>query len=158
MKVLALDPADMCGWAIYDNGIIKSGVWELSPSKLKSFEGGGIRFSRLKDKLNSVLGEGNIERISYEAVRRHKGTAAAHVYGGYRATIMSWCEEQQPKIPYGVYSVQQIKKCATGKGNSSKDAVKEAAEERFNKNIERDDESDALWILVLMCKDMGLTI
>ena len=155
MKIIAIDPADKCGWAMYNDGIITSGVWELRPPKLKSYEGGGMRFARLRDQLNNLE---NVDRIAYEEVRRHLGTAAAHSYGGYKAKIMSWCEEQEPKVPYGVHSVSSIKKRATGSGRASKEDVKQAAEEKFKIVCASDDESDALWILVLTCESMGIKI
>lgn len=155
MRILAIDPADSCGWALYDNGKIKSGTWDLRPSKFKSYEGGGMRFARLRDKLNKL---GKLDRLGYEAVRRHLGTAAAHNYGGYKATLMSWCEDQEPKVPYCVYNVSSIKIKATGKGRASKEEMRLAAEKRFDKKIETDDESDALWILVLMCEDASVDI
>lgn len=155
MKLLAIDPADKCGWAMYNDGIITSGVWTLRPPKLKGYEGGGMRFARLMDNLNNLE---NVDRLAYEEVRRHIGTAAAHSYGGYKAKMMSWCEKQEPKVPYCVYSVSSIKKRATGNGRASKEDVKLAAEKKFNIVCASDDESDALWILVLMCEDMGIEI
>jgi Holliday junction resolvasome RuvABC endonuclease subunit len=127
----------------------------LSPSKLKSYEGGGMRYARLEDKLNSL---GSVDRVGYEAVRAHAGTAAAHSYGGYKAIIMKWCEKEEPKIPYCVFPVQTIKIRATGKGNASKDLVKKAALATFGVEVSTDDESDALWILALMCDDVGIEL
>lgn len=142
MKVLALDLGTRCGWAIFDGGKpIASGVWVLQSDRQRRFEGGGMKWLRLRQMLDEV-GDG-IGRVVLEEVRRHMGVDAAHAYGGALATVSSWCEER--RIPYEALPVATIKKHATGKGNAKKDAMMEAARAR-GWHVEDDNHADALWI------------
>jgi len=143
MKILAIDPGSKCGYAVMlDGEPIASGVWDLSARR---HEGGGMRFLRLRTYLDSVRFAGQLDAVFYEEVRRHLGTDAAHIYGGTVAMISAWCEEQ--RIPYQGIPVGTIKKTATGKGNSNKDAMMASAIKRWPSQYIRDDnQADALWI------------
>lgn len=59
--------------------------------------------------------------IYFEEVRRHAGTDAAHLYGGFLATLTSWCE--QHGIAYQGVPVGTIKRFMTSKGNADKAAI-----------------------------------
>ena len=84
------------------------------------------------------------DAIYYEDVRRHLGTDAAHVYGGYLATLQAFCCEKNIKLV--PVSVGTIKKHWTGKGNANKyEMIKEARKRGFQP-ID-DNEADALAIL-----------
>jgi len=61
---------------------------------------------------------GSIDVIYYEEVRKHIGTDAAHIYGGFKATLSTWCEENNTS--YEGVPVGTLKKHATGKGNAKK--------------------------------------
>ena len=153
-RILAIDPGTNCGYAWLDithaTGCHvtplpnQAGVWDLS---LKRHEGGGMRYLRVRKYLAEV--EPSV--VLYEEVASHKGTAAAHVYGGIVSQIQVYCEERDPKIPYTGVPVGTIKKRATGKGNANKDAMMAAATSNFCKNddppIEDDNIADALWLL-----------
>lgn len=144
-RVLALDPATKTGWALADNGrVTASGVWDLAPTKQRRFEGGGMRFVRLRRHLEEV---GKVDLLVLEEVRRHAGVDAAHAYGGALAVITAWCEEHG--IPYESIPVGTIKRHATGKGNADKRAMIEAARLR-GWDPEDDNEADALWLLDLV--------
>jgi Holliday junction resolvasome RuvABC endonuclease subunit len=141
MRVLAIDPGTLCGWALADDGRIllsSSGVVDLKPNR---HEGGGMRFVRL-DRWLSVIGP---DLIVYEEVASHKGVAAAHVYGGIIATVQAWCETR--KVPYTGVPVGTVKRHATGKGNSNKNAMVAAAVQKWGSQIQSHDHADALWIL-----------
>lgn len=140
MRILAIDPGTSCGYALSIDGQIVSGTWNLRGGR---FEGGGMRFIRMRNALDEI---GPVDRLYFEEVRRHLSTDAAHVYGGIIAMITAWCEENQ--IPYQAISVGTIKKCATGKGNADKAAMLNAAIIRWpEQNIKDDNQADALWIL-----------
>lgn len=143
MNLLAIDPGTKCGWALFRNGKrIGSGVWNLSPRR---FEGGGMRYVKLRGYLDSMVQGTPKLQIAFEEVRRHLGTDAAHIYGGIVATIASWCEDND--FPYQGIPVGTIKKYATGKGNANKAAMLAAAQERWSlPRVETDDEADALFI------------
>lgn len=164
MRVIAIDPGTNCGYAYADDGKVhveQSGVWDLKPRR---HEGGGMRYLRVKTLLRELLGlyswkdPGVTEKVGkcavfYEEVRGHKGTDAAHIYGGIVATIASLCEEHG--IPYQGIPVGTIKKRATGKGNANKQAMIEAACEQFGP-VTDDNQADALHLLVCGLEDLGI--
>jgi Holliday junction resolvasome RuvABC endonuclease subunit len=85
--------------------------------------------------------------VYYEEVAAHKGTAAAHIYGGLVATLQSFCEERN--IPYCGVPVGTIKRYATGKGNANKEAMIAAAQVKHGYLGDNDNEADALHLLAL---------
>src|SRR5687767_6031736 len=88
--ILGIDPGTHCGWALrHGEGRVDSGVWNLAP---KRFEGGGMRWVRLRTHLRELLGASRPAILAYEEVRRHAGTTAAHIYGGIVAVIQEECE------------------------------------------------------------------
>ena len=123
-----------------------SGEWTLKPSR---FEGGGMRFVKFVGFLNEIRGRMPVRMVAYEEVRRHAGTDAAHVYGGLQATLTSWCEQLDPKLPYEAVPVGTIKKHWTGKGNANKDAMMAEAFRR-GWQPQGDNEADALALLDLV--------
>lgn len=140
MIVLALDLGSRTGWASHcDRGGISSGFVDFKNSR---YEGGGMRYLRFRRWLDAFAPRP--EALYFEAVRRHKGTDAAHVYGGLLATVTSWCEDHG--IPYQGVPVGTIKKHATGKGNASKERMIAAAN-RKGLNSQDDNECDAWWLL-----------
>lgn len=104
-----------------------------------------MRFLRFRSWLDHLLdGAKTIDLIHFEEVRRHAGTDAAHLYGGFLAHLSAWCELKH--IPYQGVPVGTIKRHATGKGNAGKDAVIAAMRSK-GFNPEDDNEADALAIL-----------
>jgi len=140
---LAFDLGTYCGvaWSEKDDGSeVKYTCLNLSS---KGHEGGGMRYLKFRQFLTTFVPTPDV--VYYELVARHKGTAAAHVYGGLQAVLMAWCEENN--IPYTGIAVQTIKKHATGKGNASKDMMIEAARKEFGYEGSDDNEADAIWVL-----------
>ena len=139
---LCLDLGTQTGWALQSKtDLIVSGSSSFKNSR---FEGGGMRFLkfvRFLDELNSL---NPINQVFFEEVRRHLGTDAAHVYGGFMGHLTAWCEKN--KIPYEGVPVQTIKKHATGKGNANKTLMIESARQRGH-NPTDDNEADALALL-----------
>jgi Holliday junction resolvasome RuvABC endonuclease subunit len=86
-----------------------------------------------------------IDAVYFEEVRRHIGTDAAHVYGGFLATLTAWCEQRS--IAYQGVPVGTIKRFIAGKGNADKAAVMAAIHAR-GFNPADDNEADALAILL----------
>lgn len=153
MKLLSLDFGADMGWGLWDDGTVTSGVWHLNKASQSRFEGGGMKFVRFIRMLKELP---RPDRVSFEEVRQHAGTSAAHAYGGYCSHLMSWCENSDPPIPYEGIPVATIKKRATGKGNASKDEMIASAQTLLKREPENDDEADVLWILVLLCEAEGL--
>ena len=140
MRILAIDPGTKCGWALDDNGVVVSGVWNLAQRR---YQGGGMRFVLLAQNLRDI---GKVDRVYFEEVRRHMGVDAAHIYGGIVAVITGRCERQG--TPYCGIPVGTIKKLATGKGNAGKDEMVEAARRLYpDQNVIDDNQADALCIL-----------
>ncbi len=150
-SILALDLGTTTGWAVRTNRCrIIHGTAEFRPSR---FEGGGMRYLRFGKWLDQTLEiAGGIDAVYFEEVRRHVGTDAAHIYGGFLAALTSWCE--QKGIAYQGVPVGTIKRFATGKGNADKVAVMAAIRERgFDPSD--DNEADAIAILLWALETNG---
>ena len=108
-----------------------------------------MRFLRFRNWLDDLNTGDAITSVYFEEVRRHLGVDAAHVYGGFLATLTSWCEDHQ--LPYQGVPVSHIKRHITGKGNASKQEVIKAITSLgyFPKD---DNEADALALLEFIIK------
>lgn len=128
MKLIALDLGTHTGWStlqVDDGGprLWFVGEWDLTPGRHSD---GGMRFARFQAELRRLVDSlGHCDFLFYEEVAAHKGTAAAHVYGGLVAVAQLVCKERD--IPYEGVPVGTIKKHATGKGNANKSAMVDAA-------------------------------
>ncbi len=145
MSILALDLGSKLGWAVsFGPADILHGTIEFRPGR---HEGGGMQWLRFRKWLTEMHDEhGPIEAVYFEEVRRHAGTTAAHVYGGFLAHLTAWCEARQPKVPYQGIPVGTIKRAWTGKGNANKDVmIAEAKARGFNPKTDND--ADALALL-----------
>lgn len=143
MARLALDLGTTTGWCVGTPGAHFSGVWSLKPGR---FDGGGMRFVKFRERLNEIGSAYKLDVVSFEEVRRHRGTDAAHVYGGLLAILTEWCETNS--VPYEGVPVGEIKKAWVGKGNADKAAMMQAAFER-GYSPSTDDEADAIAIFCL---------
>lgn len=143
MGILALDLGTHTGWAYRsDDGQITHGVIYFKPNR---FEGGGMRYLRFKEWLTEIRElQGNLSALYFEEVRGHKGTDAAHVYGGFLATLTAWCEAEQ--VPYEGVPVGVIKRYITGRGNASKLTVMGSVN-RLGHRVTDDNEADAIALL-----------
>lgn len=151
ITILALDLGTTTGWAMrLADGVVVSGTMEFRSGR---YEGGGMRFLRFRSWLDHLMdGAKTIDLIHFEEVRRHAGTDAAHIYGGFLAHLSAWCELKH--IPYQGVPVGTIKRHATGKGNAAKDAVIAAMRSK-GFNPEDDNEADALAILTWAVDTQG---
>jgi Holliday junction resolvasome RuvABC endonuclease subunit len=142
MRLIGIDLGSKTGWAIQDGGMLESGTEDFSP---KRFESSGMRPIRFRNWLIEVIDPTNT-LIAYEEVRRHKGTDAAHCYGGLMNILLMVCEEHG--IPCEGIPVGTIKQHATGKGQASKELMIASAQAKFpEQKIHDDNQADALWIL-----------
>lgn len=144
MTILALDLGTATGWA--HSGplppyTIKSGTWSLKPGK---YDGAGMRGVKFLGYLDELHRASPLSLIVFEAVRRHIGTDAAHVYGGLMLILQSWCELNS--VPYDGVPVGTIKRHWTGKGNTKKDGmIAECVRRGFAPKD--DNEADAIALL-----------
>lgn len=143
-SLLALDLGSTLGWAVrLADGTVTSGTATFRPGR---FEGGGMGWLRFRRWLDSMAASaGPLGSIVFEEVRRHAGTTAAHVYGGFLAHLTAWCEGAG--VPYQGVPVGTIKRFATGKGNAGKEAVIAAMRARGFAPAD-DNEADALALLL----------
>jgi len=150
--ILCLDLGTTTGWALSNRKyLITSGTIQFKP---KRFEGGGMRYLRFEKWLNEIFSIGRpFDAIFFEEVRRHIGTDAAHVYGGFLGCLTSWCE--QHNTPYQGIPVGTIKKFITGKGNASKENVIEAVK-KYGHQPADDNEADALALLHYALKSIDI--
>ena len=150
-SLLALDLGTTTGWAVYRSGHlylefaqghITSGVMSFACDR---YSGGGMRFLRFRKWLDEIKALNNaIGEVYFEEVRRHVGTDASHVYGGFMAHLTTWCEQEG--IPYEGVPVGTIKKFMTGNGSASKEKMIEAIREKGH--VPQDNnEADALALL-----------
>jgi Holliday junction resolvasome RuvABC endonuclease subunit len=116
------------------------------------FEGGGMRYLRFENWLNEMLAMEKPTAVYFEEVRRHIGTDAGHVYGGFMSILTAWCEKH--KIPYAGVPVGTIKKHATGKGNSGKPEMMAAYLKKYGVSPQDDNECDARFIFDYASKNM----
>lgn len=139
MNLLALDLGTTSGFCVGSASSRISGTASFKPGR---YEGGGMRFVRFRRWLNGLAAaHGPFSQVSFEEVRRHAATDAAHVYGGLMATLTAWCEENG--VPYEGTPVGTIKKHWVGKGNADKGAmIAEAVRRGFSPAD--DNEADAL--------------
>jgi Holliday junction resolvasome RuvABC endonuclease subunit len=149
MNILALDPATNCGWA---HSCGSSGTWDLSTRRDES---GGMKFIRLKSKLEEIRKGVGVGMLVFEAARH----AAPQMQGALvhqaelQGVIKTWAEENL--IIYRGYSPMEIKKHATGKGNANKLAVVIAAKVKWPGFNGDDNEADAKWLLDLAMSEYG---
>lgn len=140
--ILALDLGQHTGWAADLGGSIVSDSISFKPSR---YEGGGMPFLRFERWLTEIHALQPLRVIYFEEVRAHRGTAAAHWYGGFLAILTAWCERNE--IPYQGAPVGTWKKHLTGKGNCDKAAVgAELRRRSFAPSSE--DEADAIGVLL----------
>jgi crossover junction endodeoxyribonuclease RuvC len=115
--ILSLDLGVKTGWSLSKNSVITSGTEFFKEGKTSN---GGLKFI-LFSKFLSRFEEFEIDDVYYEEVKRHAGTYAAHVYGGFQSHLMAWCLHKNVNL-HGV-GVKTIKKFITGNGNADKQMV-----------------------------------
>ncbi|MBX9740494.1 MAG: hypothetical protein K2X62_10490 [Beijerinckiaceae bacterium] len=149
--VLALDLGTTTGWALRTaDGLITSGAVSFRPSR---YDGGGMRYVRFRAWLDQLAKDaGPLSSIHFEEVRRHIGTDAAHLYGGFLATLTAWCEQHD--VAYQGAPVGTIKRHVTGRGNADKAAVIAAVRARGYTPAD-DNEADAIAILLWAIETHG---
>lgn len=147
MKILAIDQASNCGWAISRE---LYGTWDL---KTKKDESQGMKLLRFRAKLKEICKLEKINLIVYERVAGIHKSSIIHA-AKLVAIIESFCEENN--LQYKAYSATEIKKWATGRGNAKKDLMIKMAKEKLGYQGDNDNEADALWILELAKNDLNV--
>ena len=149
---LALDLGTKTGFALTAaKGVVISGTWDLSDKKDKD-----ARFEHFRRQLDRAHKATPFTRVAFELVAAHKGTQAAHIYGGFKALLFLWCKDNGLGAPIGV-PVGTLKKYWTGKGNTPKEGmIARARECGYEPND--DNEADAIALLHYICGEEGHSI
>lgn len=159
LKILAIDPGATTGWAHSDGPF---GTWDLS---VRRDESGGMPLLRLTGKLFDVFKSSGIDLIVFEAARhamRMKiggkviNTEVTLVkHAEIQGVIKTWCGQQG--VEYRGYSPAEIKKFATGKGNSNKaEVIRAAMRVTGSLRTLNEHEADAICILALARADLSI--
>lgn len=138
-SILAVDLGTTTGWALHARGQFKSGSFR---TKLHATEHPGLRFLRFRREFLSTFR--GVREVWFELVRRHEGTHAAHIYGGFWAELMAWCQDNG--VRWRAVEVGDIKRTVAGRGNATKKQMMAAVEELGFRPAD-DNEADALAIL-----------
>lgn len=143
-NILALDIATICGFAVSNE---LYGEWDF---RVKRDESSGMRLIRFESKLKEIIELREIDLVVYErpAGRHASSVITASELMGVMKRI---CERKY--IPYRAYSATEIKKFATGKGNSGKPLMIQAANEKYGLSIKSDNIADAIHLLNMAFED-----
>lgn len=140
ITILSIDPATKTGWAI-SNEIY--GTWNL---KTRTDESWGMKLVRLRSKLKEIFEAYPIDVVVYERPAG-RNTRAIITQSKIIGIIETMCQDRN--IEYRAYSAGEIKKFATGKGNSGKPAMLESALNMYGYEGNDDNIADALHLLNL---------
>jgi hypothetical protein len=167
---LALDVATTSGWALLNSdGSIASGTWKNpgddQVGKFACFGNWMKKWVDPRDDSITPAGanrQSRILQVIYEEPAIVRGHAVPLLFG-FRAILLMNCRHYNVQVT--PYSPSEIKRHATGKGNATKDDLKEAFHVGHNplwtrlkrpwQDIEDDNEIDALYMLDLFLKDVG---
>lgn len=144
MITLGLDFGTKTGWCIYDSltpKILASGTENFAKNRNET---NGALFLKFRVWLNRLLGSiPLIEIVMFEAVHPRFNYSAAITHG-LIAHAQAVFEEKN--FPNASVEPTELKKFATGKGNSKKDKMIEAAIPLLGRNPIDDNEADAIHI------------
>lgn len=141
MKILALDTATCTGWAIYDDGkYVESGTMSF---KKKRGESNGLLFLKFRSWLEGFITTVEPDLVAYEQAH-FRGGAATEICVGLQTRVQEVAEYH--KVHYWPATTKKVKMALLGKGSGSKDDMVAAAQALVGKDMETDDEADAIAI------------
>lgn len=150
MKILSLDLATTTGWA-YNKPNFNGGTWNLSPKRGSSQ---GMKLIKLRSLLKDfVQTVGGVDLIVYEkpAGRFINGVIGVAELVG---VVKMFCEDNQ--IQYTSYRPTEVKKFATGKGNSKKETMLLTAKNKWpSVHIIDHNMADAMLMLEMTCEEFN---
>ena len=150
MKIMGLDMASKTGYSVFDNGeYAESGMMDFTK---KRGESNGILFLKFKKWLTEKIAEEKPDIVAYE--RAHMRGASTEILMGLQTHAQSISEEYGA-MSYPIHS-GTMKRKATGYGKASKEAMMEKAGEISGKNIDQDDEADA--VIAAYVADLELNV
>jgi len=148
VKILALDLATKTGWA-HSSG--SSGVQSFA---LRRGDSPGMRYLQLGAWLSRVYKTEPFDLLVYEQPH-YRGGHATEVLVGMVTKCQEWVAENKMEVTSRHTS--EVKKHATGKGNSGKEEMMKAAWEKWpSLDLIDDNHVDALWLLDLVMSEMEM--
>jgi len=153
MRILALDCGTSTGWAVIRPGMEKpeSGSERFD---IQRGESPGMRFIRFRSFLDD-LRSFQPELYVFEQAH-HRGGYATQLCVGMTTRVIE--EAARHKAQHVAVHSGTLKKWATGKGNSDKQAMIAAATQRWGFVPWNDDEADALLLLAYGMEKYGSLI
>jgi len=144
-SVAAFDLGTHYGFAYRkQDGSIEANGHDLS--KAGRIANDGFRYLQFEKHVRAIFQYAEIEVAFFEEVRAHSGVTAAHVWGGFKATLTKVCEDMG--VAYCSIPVGTIKKVGTGSGNAGKERMLAAAQHYIPSLPDDDNAADAFWILI----------
>jgi Holliday junction resolvasome RuvABC endonuclease subunit len=153
LNILGLDIATNTGFCI---GEAHRGerIWLSSGEvnfKPRRGEGKGMRFVRFRKWLREMLDDFQPDVVVYEQAHM-RGGAATEALVGLTTLVIEMCDEW--KIDYVSVHTGELKRFATGKGNSGKAEMVDAAR-AIVPTCEGDDEADAIHAFLWGAKEFS---
>lgn len=141
MKILALDPATMTGWAMFESG-------QLIESGQKSFgrrrgESKGLQFLAFRKWIKDMITKYEVDLVSYERAH-YRGGAATELCVGFQTRIQEVAAELG--IESAPFHTAEIKKMATGSGRANKLDMITAYIKHTGSQLVSDNEADAYFV------------
>lgn len=125
-RILGFDLGGTFAWAHADRGKILDSGWY---NTVRRGEGSGMARLRFKRAIRDLLNTMQPTAVWYEkAEGRFRGHGGKNVIA--QIGILE-AELTEMKIPYGCVHQAELKSFATGRGNASKEAMREALAARF---------------------------
>lgn len=142
MNILALDIATKTGWAVSVNGMVSSGVLDMS--KMPDYGQRGFHFSKW---LADMIVENQIELMAAETTLSHGHSAYVLIGLGFTAQTVAYAHD----IKRMTVSPSTLKKATTGHGRASKDDMMKVVK-GWGFDPQDDNESDAIALLTYMLR------
>jgi Holliday junction resolvasome RuvABC endonuclease subunit len=149
MKIIALDIAQKCGFAIgLDGELVASGFEDFTPKRGDSL---GMRWIVFRQKFGELCDEQRPDLVVFEQafIGAMRSKHVAEWALGFRALVQEECDRRG--IEYREVHNTQVKLHATGLGNADKLAMQAAACAKwpaYDPSKDKGaDEADACWLL-----------
>lgn len=138
-KFIGIDIGNNTGVAILDflGHCVYAETWKNKKPKDNPCDRWNLFYARLSTLLYQEADDRTV--LGYEMVRRHVGTQAGHIYGGYKAQLES-VMTFFPNVAVHPVEIAKWKKNLTGKGNATKEQYIAAANKVFDGEWQKKDE------------------
>lgn len=142
MRILGLDPANVCGYATFDN-VASWGTWKL---KLPSDKHEGRRLERLYRHLFEIHRDLNIDVIGYEEAGFGSQLAKTQASHNELIGVIKMFAAKIEVPTYG-YVPTTLKAWFTGSGRAKKQQMIDACKNVFGHQVRDDNEADAIAVM-----------